>query len=74
MYVCIYIYIYTWLLWVGSLWVALSQGPTLFQWMLTGIHWVALLVQRYLSNAASFCLHAVYSVKDHHDLQTICHV
>ena len=32
------------------------------------IIWVALLVQCYLSNAASFVLRVAYSVKDHHDL------
>ena len=30
--------------------------------------WAALLVYRYLSNAASFVLRVVYSVKDHHGL------
>ena len=30
--------------------------------------WVALLVQRYLSNTASFVLCTVYSAKDHHHL------
>ena len=32
------------------------------------IYWVALPVQRYLSNAASFVLCAAYSVKDQHNL------